>query len=130
MLFVRAAYNGVLIKMAVDGSFTLAVAAHDRLHAARTDAEIAAERDPFKLAADEDPDKHLERCRDVARRHAKKPDDLAWLRFMGGAIRIAVGPWHPEGREMVLRLAASANEIAWAERVLLPMLTKKQAIAA
>jgi len=30
----------------------------------------------------------------------------------------------------VLRLAASANETAWAKRVLLPMLDRKRALAA
>jgi len=133
ILLARAAYNGAHLTIAADGLPKLVVAAQSSvnpLDAARTDAEIAAERDPFKLAADEDPDKHLERCRDIARQHAKKPADLAWLRSMGSALRIAAGLWHPEAREMVLRLAASANETAWAKRVLLPMLDRKRALAA
>jgi hypothetical protein len=66
--------------------------------------------------------KHCERIRVLARRHAAKPADQAWLRAMSEAIRIAVGPWHPAASAIVLRLAASANETEWARRKLLPML--------
>ena len=73
--------------------------------------------------------KHCERQRAIVRRHAAKPADWAWLQPLSEAIRIAGGPWHPDASDMVLRLAASANETAWARRVLLPMLLAKEPAA-
>jgi hypothetical protein len=132
MFVAHAAYNGGLLTMEADGSPNVVAAPQgyvNPLHAARAAAAIAAEPDPFKLV-DEDFDKHRERCREIAKWHAKQPDDLAWLRSMSRAIRIATGPWSADASENVLALAEAADEVAWARRVLLPMLDRKQALAA
>ena len=66
--------------------------------------------------------KDCECLRSLTKWHAAKPGDLAWLRPMSEAVRIAMGPWYPEASDMVLRLAASADETAWAREKLLPVL--------
>ena len=70
--------------------------------------------------------KDCDALRAVVKWHAAKPDDLAWIMTMSEALRIASGPWHPDASDMVLRLAASANETAWAREVLLPMLRRQR----
>jgi hypothetical protein len=66
--------------------------------------------------------KECDRLRALVKWRAAKPDDLAWLRSMSEAIRIAFGQWRPGASDIVMRLAASADETAWATEVLLPML--------
>jgi hypothetical protein len=99
------------------------------LEAARLDYLTVTDKAVLLMLNQRDRDiffKHCERLRAIARWHASRPDDLAWLRPMSEAIRIASGPWHPEAADTVLRLAMSANETAWAKRVLLPALRAKE----
>jgi hypothetical protein len=82
-------------------------------------------RDPgdFDL---EDFAKDCDALRALWKWHAARPADLVWLRTMTEALNIASGPWHLDASDNVLRLAASANETEWAQRVLLPMLREKE----
>jgi hypothetical protein len=114
MLIVQAAYNGVFVTEA--GSIKVQPAAQDH----------PIERDPFKLD-DSDFAKHRERCRAIAKRHATKPDDVAWLRAMSEAMLIAARPRSADAAELVLALAASVGEEEWARRELIPMMLLEQA---
>ena len=66
--------------------------------------------------------KDCDALRALVKFHAAKPDDLALLMTMAEAVRIAMGPWRPDGGDIILRLTSPINETAWAREVLLPIL--------
>jgi hypothetical protein len=104
------------------GPITVNVAEHGTKYGVSLSVKLTEAIDLEEFAKD------CDSLRALAKWHAAKPDDLAWLMTMGEAARIAGGPWHPDAIDIVLRLAALANEVAWARKVLLPMLRKGEPV--